>query len=89
MEATTQLMTLPGGNASLLAEATNVQAVFQARRGSIIAGRQDFLVFHEDRADMPPQACRALGDKMSDIHEILFPRGPVGMSLIFLFLYQG
>ena len=89
MEAATQFMALPGGDSLFLAEAANVQAVLQARRGSIVTRRQDFLVFDEDRADLPSQAGRALGDEMRDVHEILFPGGSAGMGLIFLFLFQG
>jgi hypothetical protein len=89
MEATAELMALPRRDALFLAEATNVQAVFRPRRGSIVTRRQNIFIFDEDSTHLPPKAGRAFGDEMSDIHEILFPGGPVGTSLIFLFFFQG
>jgi len=89
VEAPAEFMPLPGRDSSLLPKTTDVQAVFQPGRSSIVTRGQDFFIFDEHRSYLPPQAGRSLGNEMSDVHEILFPRGSMGRNLFFLFLFQG
>jgi hypothetical protein len=89
MEATAQLVSLSRRNTLFLPEATDIQTMLDSRRSSIITCGQDFFVFDEDRSNLPSQAGRPLGNEMSDIHEIFFPRGAMGGRPFFLFLFQG
>jgi hypothetical protein len=91
MEAPAEFVSLPGRDSSLLPKTTDVQAVFQPGRSSIVTRGQDFFIFDEDSSYLPSQTGRSLGNKTSDIHEIFFPRGSSGRNLffLFLFLFQG
>jgi hypothetical protein len=89
MEAPAEFVSLPGRDSSLLPKATDVQAVFQPGRSSIVTRGQDFFIFDEDSSYLPSQTSRSLGNKMGNIHEILFPRGPMGRNFFFIFLFQG
>jgi hypothetical protein len=89
MEAAAELMSLPRRNTLSLPEAAHVEAMVQSRGSPIITCRQDLLIFDEDRSDLPSQASRPLRNEMSDIHEILFPRGAMRGRSFFLFIFQG
>ncbi len=89
MEAATELMSLSRRNPSFLPEATNLQAMLQSGRSPVVTGRQYLFVFDKHSANLPSQAGRSLSNEMSDIHEIFFPRGALGGTLFFLFLFQG
>ena len=89
MEAPAEFVPLPGRDASLLPEATDVQAVFQPGGSSIVTRGQNLLVFDEHRSYLPSQTGRSLCNEVRDVHEILFPRGSMGRNLFFLFLFQG
>jgi hypothetical protein len=72
-----------------LAEATDVQAMFQPGRSSIVAGGQNLFIFDEDSSYLPSQAGGPFGNEMSNIHKIFFPGGSMGRNLFFLSLFQG
>ena len=88
MEAAAEFVSLSRRDALFLPEATNLQTMLQSGRSPIITRRQNLLIFDEHSSNLPSQTGRSLGNEMSDIHEILFPRGPMG-RLFFLFLFQG
>jgi hypothetical protein len=48
METTAEFMAFSRRNAQLLAEATDVKAMFQFRRGTIVTCRQDLFIFNKD-----------------------------------------
>jgi hypothetical protein len=89
MEAPAEFVSLSGRDSSLLPKTTDVHAVFQPGRSSIVTRGQDFFIFDEDSSYLPSQTGRSLRNEMSDIHEILFPRGSMGRNLFFIFLFQG
>jgi hypothetical protein len=89
MEATAEFVSLSRTDSLFLAETTDVQAVFQSGRSSIVTRGQNLFIFDQDRSYLPSQTGRSLGNQMSDIHEILFPGGSMGSNLLFLFLFQG
>jgi hypothetical protein len=89
MKATAEFVTFSRRDASFLTEAADVQAMFQSGGSPIITRRQNLFIFDEERTYMSSKAGGAFGDKMSDIHEIFFPRGAARRNLFSLFLFQG
>jgi hypothetical protein len=88
MKATAEFVPFPGRDTLFLTEAANVQAVFQPRGSPVVTRCQNLFIFDEKSTHLPPDTGGAFGNEMGDIHEILFPRGPIGMNLFFLFLFQ-
>ena len=89
MKATAKFVSFSRGDPLFFSETARIQAMLQSGRRSIIACREDFLIFDQDGADLPSQTGRPFGNEMSDIHEILFPRGAMGGKTLFLFFFQG
>jgi hypothetical protein len=48
MKATAEFMAFSRRDAQFLAEATDVKAVFQFRRGTVVTCRQDLFIFNKD-----------------------------------------
>ena len=89
MKATAEFVSLSRRDPLFLSKAARVQTMLQPGRGPVITCRQDLLIFDEDSSNLPSQAGRPFGNEMSDVHEILFPRGAMGGKAFFLFLFQG
>jgi hypothetical protein len=89
MKAAAEFVSFSRGDPLFLAEATDVQAVFQPGRSSIVTGGQNLLIFDEDSPYLSSQAGGSFGNEMSNIHEIFFPGGSMGRNLFFLSLFQG
>jgi hypothetical protein len=89
METTAEFVSLPGRDALLLTEASDIQTVLKPGRRPIVTRRQNLLVLDENSSHLSSQTGRPLGDETGDIHEILFPGGPMRKNLFILFLFQG
>jgi len=91
VEAAAEFVSFPRRDALPFTKASHIQAVLDSRRRSIVACRQNLLIFDENSSNLSSQTGRPFGNEMGDIHEILFPGGPVGDNLffLFLFLFQG
>ena len=55
------------------ARAAAGEAVLDAARSAVVAGGEDVVVLHHDRADAPAHAVAALRDDRRDLHEVLVP----------------
>lgn len=62
VDTAAQLMLLSGGNAELLAQAADVEAMRKPRRSSVVSAGDDALVVNQDGADGAAQAGRTRGD---------------------------
>jgi hypothetical protein len=56
METAAEFVSFPGWDPLLLAEATDVQTVFQSGRSSIVTGGQNLFIFDENSPYLPSQA---------------------------------
>jgi hypothetical protein len=56
METAAEFVSFPGWDSLPLAEATDVQAMFQSGRGAVVAGGQDLFVFDQHGPYLPSQA---------------------------------
>ena len=73
MDRAAQLVALPSGDSQSVAQAgTHVGAVLSAARGAVVAGRDDDVVFDDDRAEFAAQARTALRDRGGNIEIIVF-----------------
>jgi hypothetical protein len=86
MEAPAEFMPFSGRNLLLLAKATDVQTVIQSGGRAVVARRQNLLVLNEDSSHLSSKAGRPLGHETGNVHEILFPGGPLRMVLFLFFL---
>ena len=59
----------------LFPQATDIEAVGDPGRGSVVSGGKDVFVFDKERPHLPAQAGRAPGNEMGDFHEIFIPAG--------------
>src|ERR1019366_4826054 len=70
---------------AVLHEVAVLVAVRQAPDAAVVAGGEDALVAHDDRADELAVAGRARGDLARDVHEVVVPgdagAGHVGRAL--------
>jgi hypothetical protein len=82
------IVPFPGRDAFSLPKTADIQAVFHPGRGPVVTRGQNLLVFNEEGAHLSAQTGRSFGNQMGDVHEILFPGGPEGTNLFFLFLFQ-
>jgi hypothetical protein len=89
MEASAEFMALSGRNALFLAEATDIEAVFQSGWCPVVSCGQNLFIFHKEGTHLSSEAGGSFSHKVGDIHEIFFPRGPGRTNLSFLFLFQG
>ncbi len=53
--------------------ATAIEAVLDAARRAVVAGRKDVIILHDDRAHMATAAVRALSDDLCNLHKVLVP----------------
>ena len=55
------------------ARAAAGEAVLDAARSAVVAGGENVVVLHHDRADAPAQAVASPGDDFRDLHKVLVP----------------
>jgi hypothetical protein len=89
MKAAAEFVAFSRRDALSLTEAADVQAVFQSGGSPIITRSQNLFILDEKSTYLSPKAGGTFSDKMSDIHEIFFPRGPSRTNFFFLFRFQG
>jgi hypothetical protein len=56
METAAEFVSFPRWDSLLLAEATDVQTMFQSGRSSIVTGGQNLFIFDENSPYLPSQA---------------------------------
>ncbi len=88
MKAPAELMSFSGRNPLSLAEAPDIQAVFQTGRRAVVTRGQNLFVFDEDGPHLSSNARGPFRDEVSNIHEIFFPGRSMRRTLFFLFLFQ-
>ena len=78
MDAAAQLVALAGGDVQGFAGADpQVAAVAASARRAVVAGRDDFVVAHDNGAVFPPKTGRALQNRVGDVEVIVLLAGPV------------
>jgi len=77
VKASAEFMPLSGGYPLFLAETPDIQTVFRSGRRAVISRRQNLLILHEKCPHLSPETGGPFGHEMGDVHEILFPGGPL------------
>ena len=79
MEPPAEFMALTGGNMLQLAETTDLQAMPETGRGTVVACGEDPPVANQGCAHAAPDTGGALGHKLDNIQKIIIPGGPSGL----------
>jgi hypothetical protein len=66
-------VTLAGWYAELLSQAADLETVFEAGRGTVIACGQHPSISHENGTNAPPDTGGTFRYEFRNIHEILIP----------------
>ena len=89
MDAAAELVPLSGGNVQLApGAAAEIGAVVPSARCAVVAGGDDFVVAHDDRAELPPETGAALQSGLGNVEIVIFLATPVvhGNPPVFFFI---